>query len=124
MKFICLIWAEQMMEDLEPTDRAAHFCEYLAFTEAIKHEGHFVSANRLLPAASARTVRVREGKTCITDGPFAETRELLGGYYLIEAPDVDAALAVAARIPGAARGCVEVRPIADDAQTRALGLTD
>ena len=124
MKYLCLICAEQMMEDLEPADRAAHFGEYLAFTEAIKREGRFVSGNRLLPAASGRTVRVREGKTCITDGPFTETRELLGGYYLIEAPDVDAALAVAARIPGAARGCVEVRPIADDAQTRALGLTD
>lgn len=122
MKFICLICAEQMMEDLEPADRAAHFGDYQAFTEAIKREGHFVSGNRLLPAATAKTVRVREGRVSVTDGPFAETRELLGGYYLIDAPDMDAALAIAARIPGAQRGCVEVRPVADDPQTQALGL--
>ena len=122
MKFLCLICAEQMMEDLEPADRAGHFAEYQAFTEAIKREGHFVSANRLLPAATAKTVRVRDGQTRVTDGPYAETRELIGGYYLIEARDLDTALAVAARIPGAQRGCVEVRPLADDAETRALGL--
>lgn len=122
MKFLCLICAEQMMEDLEPADAAAHFGEYAAFTDAIKREGHFVSANRLLPAATAKTVRVRDGEVRVTDGPFAETRELLGGYYLIEASDLDAALTIAARIPGAQRGCVEVRPVADDPQTRALGL--
>lgn len=124
MKFMCLICAEQMMEDLEPADRAAHFDDYLAFTEALKRDGHFVSGNRLLPAATAKTVRVRDGRPSVTDGPFAETRELLGGYYLIDAADMDAALAIAARIPGARRGCVEVRPIADDAQTRALELGD
>jgi hypothetical protein len=122
MKFLCLICAEQMMEDLAPADRAAHFGEYAVFTEAIRREGHFVSANRLLPAATAKTVRVRDGQAKVTDGPFAETRELVGGYYLIEAQDMDAALAVAARIPGAQRGCVEVRPLADDPQTRVLGL--
>lgn len=122
MKFICLICAGQMMEDLAPADRAGHFGEYRAFTEAIKREGHFVSGNRLLPAATAKTVRVRDGRVSVTDGPFAETRELLGGYYLIEAPDMETALAVGARIPGAQRGCVEVRPVADDAETRALGL--
>lgn len=122
MKFLCLICAEQMMEDLEPADRAAHFAEYQTFTESIKREGHFVSGNRLLPAATAKTVRVRDGRPNVTDGPFAETRELVGGYYLIEARDMDAALAIAARIPGAQRGCVEVRPLADDPQTRALGL--
>ena len=122
MKFLCLICAEQMMEDLDPADRAAHFGEYAVFTEAIRREGHFVSANRLLPAATAKTLRVRDGQVHLIDGPFTETRELLGGYFLIEAPDMDAALAIAARIPGAARGCVEVRPVADDAQTRALAL--
>ncbi|MFN3750695.1 MAG: YciI family protein [Thiobacillus sp.] len=124
MNYLCLICAEQMMEDLEPADRAGHFAEYAAFTEAIKREGHFISGNRLLPAATAKTVRVRDGKRQVTDGPFAETRELVGGYYLIDAPDMDAALAIAARIPGAQRGCVEVRPIADDAPTRALRLDD
>jgi hypothetical protein len=122
MKFICLICAEQMMEDLEPADRVAHFNDYLAFTETIKFDGHFVSGNRLLPAATAKTVRVRDGRTSVTDGPFAETKEMLGGYYLIEARDLHDAIEVAARIPGAARGCVEIRAIADDAQTRALGL--
>ncbi|MEW6414694.1 MAG: YciI family protein [Pseudomonadota bacterium] len=124
MKFICLICAEQMMEDLEPDDAAGHFADYAAFTEAIKREGHFVSANRLQPAATAKTVRVRDGRTHVTDGPFAETRELVGGYYLIDAQDMRAALAIAARIPGAQRGCVEVRPIADDAPTRALRLNE
>jgi hypothetical protein len=124
MKFICLICAEQMMEDLEPADAAGHFAEYATFTEAIKREGHFVSGNRLLPADTAKTVRVRSGHVHITDGPFTETREMLGGYYLIGAADMDAALAIAARIPGAQRGCVEVRPIADDAPTRALKLGD
>jgi len=124
MKFICLICAEQMMEPLETADAAGYFAEYAAFTEAIKREGHFVSGNRLTPPDTAKTVRVRDGQAHITDGPFAETREMLGGYYLIEAPDLDAALAIAARIPGAQRGCVEVRPIADDAPTRALGLGD
>ncbi len=124
MKFLCLICAEQMMEDLEPADAAGHFAEYAAFTAAIKRDGHFVSANRLLPAATAKTVRVRDGQARVTDGPFAETRELLGGYYVIEAPDLDAALIIAARIPGAQRGCVEVRPVADDPQTRALGLNE
>lgn len=122
MKFICLICAEHMMEHLEPADAEGHFAEYAAFTEAIKREGHFISGNRLTPPGTAKTVRVRDGQAHVTDGPFAETREMLGGYYLIEAPDMDTALEIAARIPGAQRGCVEVRPIADDAPTRALGL--
>ena len=70
----------------------------------------------------ARTVRVRDGQVSVTDGPFAETREQFGGYYVIEAASMDEAVAVAAKIPGAQKGCVEVRPIADDAQTRALGF--
>lgn len=122
MKFICLICAEQMMEHLEPADAAGHFAEYAAFTEAIKREGYFISGNRLTPPGTAKTVRVRDGQAHVTDGPFAETREMLGGYYLVEAPDMDTALEIAARIPGAQRGCVEVRPIAEDAPTRALGL--
>lgn len=80
--------------------------------------GHFVGANRLKPPKTATTVRVRDGKVLTTDGPFAET----GGYYLIEARDVNEAIQVAARIPGARLGCVEVRPVADDPQTLALGL--
>ena len=122
MKFLCLICAEKVMEQMPPADAKAHFQEYLEFTEGIKRSGHFIGGNRLLPAASASTVRVRAGKVSTTDGPFAETKEQLGGYYLIEAADLNEAIQIAAKIPGAQRGCVEVRPVADDSQTLALGL--
>jgi hypothetical protein len=85
--------------------------EYAAFTQSIIQSGNFKAGDRLQDAATATTVRVRDGKTLTTDGPFAETREQLGGYYLIEAKDLDAALAIAARIPGARFGSIEVRPI-------------
>jgi hypothetical protein len=85
--------------------------EYGAFTQSIIQSGNFKGADRLQPTSTATTVRVREGKTLTTDGPFAETREQLGGYYLIEARDLDAALAIAARIPNARTGSIEVRPI-------------
>jgi hypothetical protein len=85
--------------------------EYGAFTQSIIQSGNFKGADRLQPTTTATTVRVREGKTLTTDGPFAETREQLGGYYLIEARDLDAALAIAARIPSARTGSIEVRPI-------------
>ena len=73
--------------------------------------GHFKAGDGLQPTSTATTVRVREGKTLTTDGPFAETREQLGGYYLVEAKDLDAALGIAARIPGAKSGSIEVRPV-------------
>ena len=122
MKFLCMIAADRMMEHLEPDDAAAHFAEYAAFTEAIRSSGHFVSANRLAPPDTARTLHVREGRVRVVDGPFIESKEAIGGYYLVEARDMDEALTIAARIPGAQRGCVEVRSVADDAPTRALGL--
>jgi len=122
MKYMCLICAEKVMEHLTEEDAAGHFKEYLEFTENIKKDGHFVSANRLKPADMATTIRVRNGKVTMTDGPFAETKEQLGGYYLIEARDLNEAIHVASKIPGAKRGCVEIRPIADDPQTLALGF--
>lgn len=122
MKFLCLICAEVVMEQMPEAEAAKHFQEYLAFTENIKTSGHFIGANRLKPAATATTVRVRKGKVLTTDGPFAETKEQFGGYYLIEAKDLNEAIHVASKIPGAQRGCVEVRQIADDPQTLALGL--
>ena len=122
MKFLCLICAEVVMEQMPEADAEQHFREYAEFTEGIKKSGHFIGANRLKPAATATTVRVRKGKVLITDGPFAETKEQFGGYYLIEAKDLNEAIQVAAKIPGAQRGCVEVRPIAEDPQTLALGL--
>jgi hypothetical protein len=85
--------------------------EYGAFTQSIIQSGSFKAGDRLQPTATATTVRVRDGKTLTTDGPFAETREQLGGYYLVEAKDLDAALGIAARIPGARFGSIEVRPI-------------
>lgn len=122
MKFLCLICAEKVMEHMPETEAQAHFQEYAEFTERIRMSGHFVGANRLKPPDSAITVRVRDGKISTTDGPFAETKELIGGYYMIEASDQNAAIEVAAQIPGARFGCVEVRPVADDALTRSLAF--
>jgi hypothetical protein len=124
MKFICLICAETVMEQMPKTDAERHFQEYAEFTRDIKRNGHFISANRLTPSDTAITVRVRNGKVSTTDGPFAETKEQFGGYYVIEARDLNEAIQVAAKIPGARFGCVEVRPIAEDAQTTALGFNN
>ena len=85
--------------------------EYGAFTQSIIQSGNFKAGDALQPTTTATTVRVRDGKTLTTDGPFAETREQLGGYYLVEAKDLNAAVAIAARIPGAKTGSIEVRPI-------------
>ena len=119
MKYLCLICAETVMEQMPEVDAAEHFQEYAEFTQSIKSSGHFIGANRLKPADTAVTVRVRKGKSLTTDGPFAETREQIGGYYIIEAKDLNDAIQVASRIPGARLGCVEVRPIAEDPQTLA-----
>jgi len=122
MKYLCLICAETVMEMMPEAEAEKHFQEYAAFTENLKAGGHFVSANRLQPVDTATTVRVRNGQVTVTDGPFAETKEQFGGYYVIEAADLNEAIQVAAKIPGARYGCVELRPIADDPQTRALGF--
>jgi hypothetical protein len=109
---------EQMPEAVAQT----HFQEYTQFIDEIRRSGHYIGCNRLLPAASATTVRVRNGNVSTTDGPYAETKEQLGGYFVIEARDLNEAIRVAAKIPGAKIGCVEVRPIAEDEQTlRMLG---
>ena len=124
MKFLCLICAERVMEQMPAADAERHYEEYRVFTEEIRKSGHFVGCNRLQPPDTATTVRVRNGKVSVTDGPFAETKEQFGGYYVIEAGDLNEAIEVAARIPGARMGCVEVRPVAEDPQTlRTLGLT-
>jgi len=122
MKYLCLICAETVMEQMPEADAEKHFQEYSEFTEGIKKSGHFMGANRLKPPGAATTVRVRNGKVLATDGPFAETKEQLGGYYVIEAKDLNEAIQVASKIPGARIGCVELRPIAEDAQTLALGF--
>src|SRR5258708_17467203 len=102
------------MEQMPAADAETHFQEYVKFTEWVKATGHFIGANRLKPAADATTVRVRDGKVSTTDGPFAETKEQVGGYYVIEANDLNQAIQVAARIPALRFGCGEVRPIAED----------
>jgi hypothetical protein len=112
MKYLCLIYESEKQWETIPKDQAdAIFGEYFAFTEGIKSSGHMLGGEALQPTQTATTVRVRNGKLSTTDGPFAETKEQLGGYYLIEAKDLNDAIQVAARIPGARMGSVEVRPI-------------
>jgi hypothetical protein len=112
MKFLLLIYGDEAkMQALNPERTAA----YVAYAQALRQAGVLQGGNRLQPVATARTVRRRNGKASITDGPFAETKEVLGGYVLIEVPDLDAALVWAERCPGAAHGSIEVRPIWDAA---------
>jgi len=90
---------------------AQRYAAYGAYTEALKKAGVYVGGNRLRPTTSATSVRIANGKTNVLDGPYAETKEQLGGYYMIDVPDLDAALSWAARCPGAAYGAIEVRAI-------------
>jgi hypothetical protein len=96
---------------MDAAERKNVTAEYGAFTQSIIQSGNFKAGDGLQPTSTATTVRLRDGKTLTTDGPFAETREQLGGYYLVEAKDLDTALAIAARIPGAKTGSIEVRPV-------------
>jgi len=112
MRYLCLIYDEEAkMATMSKSDADAFMGEYFAFTEDIKKSGHYVGGEALQPVHTATTVRVRNGKMSTTDGPFAETKEQLGGYYLIEARDLNDALQVAAKIPSVRSGSVEVRPI-------------
>jgi hypothetical protein len=112
MQYLLMIYQNEA--DLGRKDAAARknlTAEYGVFTQSIIQSGHFKAGDGLQPTTTATTVRVREGKTLTTDGPFAETREQLAGYYLVEAKDLDTALGIAARIPGAKTGSIEVRPV-------------
>jgi len=112
MRYLLTIYAtEGAWESLPEAERQTHFNEYMALTADLKSSGKHLGGAPLQPVSTASTVRVRNGKTVVTDGPFAETREQLGGFYLIDAEDLDEALAVAARVPGSRTGCVEVRPV-------------
>jgi hypothetical protein len=112
MQFMLFLYENEAAADATPAaDRHAVYGQYAAFTKEIRESGHFVAGDALKRTTTATSVRVREGKTLVTDGPFAETREQLGGYYLIEAKTLDEALAIAARIPAARLGTVEVRPV-------------
>jgi len=117
MKYLCLIYdAESNLTAMSKNDLDALMGEYMAFTEGIKKSGHYVGGEALKPVHTATTVRVRNGKASTTDGPFAETKEQLGGYYLIQARDLNDAIQVAAKIPSARIGSIEVRPIEDFSQ--------
>jgi hypothetical protein len=112
MQYLMLIYrSEAEQAKVDASERQNMTAEYRAFTQSIIQSGNFKAGDALQPTATATTVRVRDGKMLRTDGPFAETREQLGGYYLVEAKDLDAALGIAARIPGAKVGSIEVRPI-------------
>jgi len=117
VKFLCLICAAKVMEHMSDADADRHFDEYAAFTREIRDSGHYVGCNRLLPSDTAITVRVRNGRLSTTDGPFTETKEQIGGYYVVEARDLNEAIRLAAKIPGARYGSVEIRPIATDERT-------
>ena len=112
MKYLLMIYDSEQEEALrKPDEMGAMLAEYGKFTESIRQSGHFIGGQRLRPVADATTVRIRDGKTVATDGPFAETREQLGGFYLIEAEHLDDAIAIASRIPSARTGSIEVRPV-------------
>ena len=112
MEYMLLIYQnEKERAALPESQNGKLFAEYRAFTESIVKSGNFKAGAPLQPTAAATTVRLRSGKVASTDGPFAETREQLGGYYLIEAKDLDEACAIAARVPSARVGSIEVRPV-------------
>jgi hypothetical protein len=114
MRFLLTLWGdERRWEDLPPEAMGAVMAEYQAFFEEARAAGVMLGGEALEGTAAAATVRVRDERTLVSDGPFAETKEQLGGYYLFECRDRDEALAWAAEIPAARDGCIEVRPVID-----------
>ena len=112
MRYLCLIYdKESDIEAMSKSESEGFMGEYFAYTEGIKKSGHHLAGEALQPVQTATTLRVRNGKVSTTDGPFAETKEQLGGFYMIEARDLNDAIQVASKIPSARIGSVEVRPI-------------
>ena len=112
MEYMLLIYgSEAEGKKMSQEDGQKIYQEYMTFTQDLTKSGKNKGGNPLEQTATATTVRVRNGKTMVTDGPFAETKEQLGGYYLVEAKDLDEAISMAARIPGAKHGSIEVRPV-------------
>jgi hypothetical protein len=112
MRYLCLIYSDHTQWDTMPkAEQDKLGAEYFAYTGSIQKSGHYIGGNALQPTSTATTVRMRNGKMTTTDGPFAETKEQLGGYYLINAKDLNEAIQVASKIPGARIGSIEVRPI-------------
>ncbi len=114
MQYLLMIYSnENRMKDATPEEMGAFMGAYRSFTEGIIADGNYVGGEALQPTSTATCVSVNAGKTITTDGPFIETKEQLGGYYLVEAKDLDEAIEIAAKIPSAAFGTIEVRPIMD-----------
>ena len=114
MRYLCLIYLdEKQLGAMPEAETSALNARHLAFNEEILSSGHFVEAEALQPAAAATCLRVRNGKVALTDGPYMETKEMVAGFYLIEARDLNEAIAVAAKLPSAPLGTVEVRPCRD-----------
>jgi hypothetical protein len=114
MKYLCLIYEDETRwAGLTPGEAEAYIAECMAAQASIQAGGHFLAGEALNLTATATTVRVRNGRLSATDGPFAETKEQLGGFYLVEASDMDEAIRVAAQIPSARTGSIEVRPVVD-----------
>lgn len=109
MKYMLLIYGDE--QALSETERKDCYAESTQLAHDIKANGQYLAANPLQPTAMATSVRVRDGKRLVTDGPFAETREQLGGYFLIDAENLDEAITIAAKIPMARKGTVEIRPV-------------
>jgi hypothetical protein len=114
MKYLCLIYDdEKIFETMAKDESDAFMGEYMDYTEGIRSSGHYVAGEALHPVQTATTLRIRNGKLSTTDGPFAETKEQLGGFYLIEARDLNEAIQIASRIPSVRTGSIEVRPVVD-----------
>ena len=114
MKYLLLICDdEKAWGSRQESERQQIYAEYRQLREQLQKTGQFLGGSQLQPTTSATSVRVRDGKRLVTDGPFAETREQLGGYFLVDAKDLDEAIALAARIPSARTGTIEVRPLVE-----------
>ncbi len=111
MRYMLLVYLDE--QALNETEREQCYGESVELTQELNSSGHYLAAAPLHPTSTATSVRVRDDKRLVTDGPFAETREQLGGYYLIDAKNLDEAIGIAARIPGVRRGTVEVRPVVE-----------
>lgn len=111
MKYMLLVYLDE--NALDDVERADCYTESAALTRELDREGRFIAASPLHPTSTATSVRVREGRRIVSDGPFAETREQLGGFFLVDADNLDAAIEIASRVPIARRGTIEVRPVID-----------
>lgn len=111
MKYMLLVYLDE--NALTEAERQQCYLDSAQLTRDLHKSGHYLGASPLQPVATATSVRIRDNKTSVTDGPFAETREQLGGYYVVEAKDLDEVIGIAARVPVASVGTIEIRPVLD-----------